>query len=188
MPAQTESDWASNALEAQQWSLSCARPHRGSTAFLKQPDATLGPWGLSSTNWSSHCSGLTDWTSWLDGQLESAALKGSSRQWGIGLTTGWLCRVEKKKALILTVGWFLEDKYPWVHAKLLQSCPTLCNPMDYSPPGSSVHGILQARILEWVPKPSSRGSSQPRDQTRVSCTGRRVFATSTTWEAQIFLL
>ena len=40
-----------------------------------------------------------------------------------------------------------------------------CDPMDYSPPGSSVHGILQARILEWVAMPSSRGSSQPRDQT-----------------------
>ena len=48
-------------------------------------------------------------------------------------------------------------------AKLLQSCLTLSNPMDYSPPGSSVHGILQARILEWVAKPFSRGSSQPRD-------------------------
>ena len=38
-----------------------------------------------------------------------------------------------------------------------QSCPTLCNPMNCSPPGSSVHGILQARILEWVAMPSSRG-------------------------------
>ena len=46
---------------------------------------------------------------------------------------------------------------------LTQSYPTLCNPMDCSPPGSSVHGILQARILEWVAMPSSRGSSQPRD-------------------------
>ena len=48
----------------------------------------------------------------------------------------------------------------------LQLHPTLCDPMDCSPPGSSVHGILQARILEWV---ASRGSSQPRDRTRVSC-------------------
>ena len=56
-----------------------------------------------------------------------------------------------------------------VRAKSLQLCPTLCNPMDCSPPGSSVHGILQARILEWVAMPSSRGYSQPRDQTRVSC-------------------
>ena len=50
-----------------------------------------------------------------------------------------------------------------------QLCPTLCVPMDCSPPGSLVHGILQARILEWVAMPSSRGSSWPRDQTHVSC-------------------
>ena len=48
-------------------------------------------------------------------------------------------------------------------AKSLQSCPTLCNPLDCSPPGSSAHGILQARILEWVAMPSSRGSFQPRN-------------------------
>ena len=61
----------------------------------------------------------------------------------------------------------------WLHAcmcaKLLQSYPTLCNPMDCSLPGSSVYGILQARILEWVAKPSSRRSSQSRDPTQVSC-------------------
>ena len=56
----------------------------------------------------------------------------------------------------------------YVCAKLLQLYPTLCDPMDCSPPGSSVHGILQARILEWVAMPSSRGSSQPRDQTHIS--------------------
>ena len=58
-----------------------------------------------------------------------------------------------------------------------QFCPTLCDPMDCSPPGSSVHGILQARIMEWVAMPSSRGSSQLRDQTHVfyvSCTGRQA--------------
>ena len=53
----------------------------------------------------------------------------------------------------------------YMRAKLIQLCPTLCKPMDCSLPGSSVHGILQARILEWVAVPSSRGSSQPRDQT-----------------------
>ena len=52
-----------------------------------------------------------------------------------------------------------------MRAKLLQSCPVLCNPMDCSLPGSLVHGILQARILEWVAMPSSRKSFQPRDQT-----------------------
>ena len=44
-----------------------------------------------------------------------------------------------------------------MRAKLLQLCPTLCDPMDYSPPGSSAHGILQARILGWMAMPSSRG-------------------------------
>ena len=55
------------------------------------------------------------------------------------------------------------------------SCLTLCDPVDCSPPGSSVHGVLQARILEWVAIPFSRGSSQPRDQTLVSCTADRFF-------------
>ena len=49
------------------------------------------------------------------------------------------------------------------HPPPLIVCPTLCNPMDCSPPGSSVHGILQGRILEWVAMPSSRGSTRPRD-------------------------
>ena len=71
-----------------------------------------------------------------------------------------------------------------LHAKSLQLCSTLCDPMDCSPPGSSVHGILQARILEWVAMPSSRGSSQPRDQScvaYVSCIAGRFSTTSTTW-------
>ena len=57
-----------------------------------------------------------------------------------------------------------------------ESSPTLFDPMDCSLPGSSVHGILQARILQWVAIPSSRGSSQPRDQTQVSCIAGRFFA------------
>ena len=65
--------------------------------------------------------------------------------------------------------------YTRMGAQSLQLCPTLCNPMDCSSPGSSVHGILQARILEWIAVSSSRGSSQHRDRTLVSyvsCTGR----------------
>ena len=61
--------------------------------------------------------------------------------------------------------------------KSLQSCLTLCNPMDCSPPDSSAHGILQARILKWVAVPSSRGSSRPRDWMQVSyvsCISRQV--------------
>ena len=64
-------------------------------------------------------------------------------------------------------------------------CPTLCNPMDCSPPGSSVHGILQARILEWVAISFSRGSSQPRNRTQVSCFTDRFFTLWATREAPI---
>ena len=64
------------------------------------------------------------------------------------------------------------------------SCPTLCDPMDCSPPGSSVHGILQARRLKWVGIPFSRGSSWPRDQTRVSCIAGRFFTIWVTREAR----
>ena len=59
--------------------------------------------------------------------------------------------------------------------KVAQSCPILCDPMDCSPLGSSVHGILQTRILEWVAILFSRGSSQPRDQTQGSCIAGRFF-------------
>ena len=67
-----------------------------------------------------------------------------------------------------------------------QPCLILCDPVDCSPPIFSVHGILQATILEWVARPSSRGSSSPKEQTLVSyvsCIGRS--ANSTTWEAWI---
>ena len=65
-------------------------------------------------------------------------------------------------------------------ANSLQSCPSLCDAMDRSSPGSSVREILQARRLEWVAVPSSRGSFRFRDWTRVSY----VFTTSTAWEAK----
>ena len=56
-----------------------------------------------------------------------------------------------------------------MHAKFLQLCLTLHDPKESRQPGSSVHGALQTRILQWVAVPSSRGSSQSRDQTRGSC-------------------
>ena len=61
-----------------------------------------------------------------------------------------------------TTEWF-SIHTEWSEVTVAQSCPTLCDPMDYT-----VHGILQARILEWVAFPFSRGSSQPRDWTQVS--------------------
>ena len=75
--------------------------------------------------------------------------------------------------------------------KSLQLCTNLCVPMDFSPPRSSVHGFLQARILEWVAIPPSRGSSWPRDQTHISMSSAlagEFFTTSTTWEAPYVLI
>ena len=66
-----------------------------------------------------------------------------------------------------------------------QSCPTLCEPMDCSPPDSSVHWISQARILEWVALPFSRGSSWPRDQTWVSCSAGGLLTVWATSEAHL---
>ena len=88
---------------------------------------------------------------------------------------------------------YLDSNWVCVHAKSLQSCPILFDPMDYRhplhppppshptspspPPCSSVHGIILARILESVAMPSSKGSSPPKDRTRVdytSCIGRQI--------------
>ena len=81
------------------------------------------------------------------------------------------------------------SEYRWLCFKntkvkvlVAQSCQTLCDSMDYSPSGSSVHGILQARILKWVAIPFSRGSSQPRDWTWVSWIAGRFFTVWATRE------
>ena len=73
--------------------------------------------------------------------------------------------------------------YPLCVCLVPQSCLTLCNPMERSLPGSSVHGILQARIVEWVTISFCRASSQPRDQTQVSCIAGWFFTVWTTREA-----
>ena len=66
--------------------------------------------------------------------------------------------------------WYLKSQ-----SEVAQSCPTLCNPVGCSLPDSSIHGIFQTRILEWVAISFSRGSSRPRDQTRVSSIAGRRF-------------
>ena len=92
--------------------------------------------------------------------------------------------------LVTFIQWFLFISS--LHASVLShfSCIWLFATMDYSLRGSSVHGILQVRILEWIAMPSSRGSSQPKYWiciSYVSCIGSRFFTTHTTWET-LFLL
>ena len=77
----------------------------------------------------------------------------------------------------------------WSESEFAQLCPTLCDPMDSSLPGSSVHGIFQARVLEWVTISFSRGSSWPKDWTQVSCIAGRHFTLWATREAhRVFLI
>ena len=73
----------------------------------------------------------------------------------------------------------------YVHTKSPQLCLTLCKPMDYSLPGSSVHGILQTQILEWFAMPSSRDILNPGIEPASVMLGCRFFTTNATWEAHI---
>ena len=74
---------------------------------------------------------------------------------------------------------YISKRYKLVRCHLVtKSCPTLSDPVDCIPTGFSVHGILQAIILEWIVISSSRGSSQPRDHTCISCIAGRFFTTS----------
>ena len=97
----------------------------------------------------------------------------------------------RKRTCISCIGrWLLYHWATWdaqsstIVSEVSQSCQTLCDPVDCSPPGSSIHGILQARILEWVAISSSRGSSRPRDWTWVSFIAGRFFTIWATREAQ----
>ena len=76
----------------------------------------------------------------------------------------------------------------WMWSEVSQSCPTLCNPMDCSLPGSSVHGIFQAIVLEWIAISFSRGSSQSRDRTRVSRIVERRFIVWATRALEVEML
>ena len=93
---------------------------------------------------------------------------------------GIILRISRSSSLSNMLSHKTRTKSP-KNAKSLRSCPTLCNPMNHSLPGSSVHGILQARILEWVVISFSR-DSQPRDRTLISyisCMSGWFFITST---------
>ena len=93
----------------------------------------------------------------------SWAWRSASSLWALSVTTTW--------PLVLS------------ESEVAQSCPTLCNPMEGSLPGSAVYGIFQTRILEWAAISFSRVLSQPRDQTWVSCIADRRFTIWATREA-----
>ena len=93
------------------------------------------------------------------------------------------CPRRPKRGLVFLPIWVKESESSSLSVKALSW--SLCDPMDCSPPGSAIHGIIQARILMWVAIPFSRGSSQPRNQTRVSCIAGRFFTIWATREALV---
>ena len=113
--------------------------------------------------------------------------------WGLLHCRQPLYHLSMREALD-TICTYIYYIYICVCARPHQLCLTLCDPMDCSPPGSIFHGIFQARILDWVAMPFSRGSSQPRDWIphllqgwKVKVLKGRFFITSITWEAHIYL-
>ena len=118
----------------------------------------------------SACSLLHGWATLVPGHLAfGAAFQSSHRD---TFACGWMPNhcFSVREALMRDVLFSHETDITPLHACSVTCLhPTLCHPMDCSPPGSSVHGILQARILEWVAIPFSRGSSRLRDQTHIFC-------------------
>ena len=111
--------------------------------------------------------------------LYEKALNMDSRQWLLCFPISVGSTLLQARNCVFFYLLFLEQSmmYDSCICPVTQSCPTVCNPMDCRLPGSSVHGILQARILEWVAISFSRGSSQPRDITCISCLVGRFFTT-----------
>ena len=94
---------------------------------------------------------------------EGRVAEGTGPQGAAARATGEARSRQWPRSFVVDVSWPERGHQKGVRAESLQSYPALCHPTDCSPPGSSVHEILQARILEWVAMPSSRGSSPPRD-------------------------
>ena len=129
-------------------------------------------WTLKGKTWQMVGSAFADVKASIDRGKPQDCLKSDQHgDWWVCKFTqadGHLLCVERQHdtvpyAGIPVVTWWSRHLSKWNGVKVAQSCPTLCDPMDYT-----VHGILQARILEWVAFPFSRGSSQPRDRTQVS--------------------
>ena len=108
---------------------------------------------------------------------------GSQRAWHDSATQQWNRDILIVQQPPLQIRMIVYKCIKHIKVLVTQSCPTLCKPMDCTPPGSTVHAISQARILEWVAISFSRGSSQPRDWTQVSCIAGRFFTVWATREA-----
>ena len=137
--------------------------------------------------WRGYCHWALGWTVhfWPGSQLfswtsESITTKSSDSIWASPRYVYSWCHLATGCLLLTALAFMIHRE---VIVKVARSCLTLCDPTDYSQPFSSVHAILQARILKWVAIPFSRGSSQPRDWTQVSHIAGRFFTIWATREA-----
>ena len=155
-------------------------------------------WSWNSNTLATWCEELTHWKKPWYWEILKAGGEGDNRGWGGWMASPtwwtWVWASSRswwwigKPSMLQFMGsqravhdWETFIMYiEW--AEVAQPCPALCNPMDYSLPGSSVHGIFQARILEWGAISFSRRSSQPRDWIRVSCVVGRCFTVLATRE------
>ena len=144
------------------------------TPILWPPDAKnwlIGKDPDAGKDWTQEEKGMAEdemvgWHHWLTGHESEQAPRVGDGQGSLMICAPW-----GRKESDVT-----EQLNLCMQAESLQ-CPTFCDPMECSPPDSSVHRSFHTRILEWVPRPSSKGSSQPRDGTcisYVSCIGRQV--------------
>ena len=125
-------------------------------------------WSWNSSTLATSCEELTHWKRLWCLEGLGAGGEGDDRGWD-----GWMASLTR-----WTWVWVNSGRWWWTgrpESEVAQSCPALCNPLDCSLPGSSVHWILQARILEWVAISFSRGSSQPRNRSWVSRNTGRFF-------------
>ena len=139
-----------------------------------------------SEKWKWSCSVVSDLaTPWTAACQAPLSIGFSRQEYWSGVPLPSLMSI-LAHCLLIAVQSYASWKQRPLKVKVLvaQSCPTLCNPMHCSPPGSSVHGILLARMLEWVALPFSRGSSQPRNWTQVFFIAGRFFTIWATRKAQ----
>ena len=127
-------------------------------------------------DWSLLMLTLTTWPVFVSSIINLLVSPSFSISFSLKESTTCIPNIREVIAYLLKVG----HPHFFLHFSIYLSCPILCDPMDCSPPGSSVHGSLQARILEVVAVSFSRGSSWPRDRTCISCDSciaRRSFTT-----------